>query len=451
MNLLEDDVLKWSANCLVVFDEAHHCEKEHPFNKLLCEHNAPMNLAVRPKILGLTASPAGKEDVPGTEHMLLDLLDNVGDETRLLHVEDCIDELLEYQSSAEMSLMEVSSQWLAEHMVGMVLKVLHELLLWLGDNTTLGQMAGVETLFQGDPRMNQGLNLDLIKVENLMSHLPQIQGVRLNSVILVHVKAIMTMLLNVLMVVYNFGLAKSAEALVYLKDMSDVRQLLQLSYSNHLLLRKLKHLSCDFFMIRDIHRQQGISGEESSTQQVAALQMIEELIEKVDWQATAEQHPNSSDLTMALVLVKQRSDSILMEEILKNSSSIIEQGLNVCRIAGHGDGAAGGGMSVNQQNRMLAAIKNKQFNIVVATSVAEEGLDLPSCEMVIELDPPTSVTALIQVRGRARKKHSRFTLLCSTNQQVSDLRRVLAREQNMMEAVRNVVNIQREIEQRQTK
>jgi ERCC4-related helicase len=452
LNLLEEGILKWSSNSLVVIDEAHHCEKEHPFNKLLYEYNAPLNTVMRPKILGLTASPAGKDTVPATEQMLLDLLDNVGDETRLIQVEEAMEELMDYQSTADMSVVEISSQWLAEHMCAMLLKVLHELLLWLAENTTLGQMNGVDTLFSGDPRSNDGgLNLDARKVEELMSHLPQIQCVRSTAVVLVHVKAIITMLLNVLMMVYTYGLPNAPEGLVYLKSMNDVRQLIQMSYGNHLLLRKLKYLACDYFMIREVLQRNSVSVDDQTTHQVAALQVIEQLAEKVDWLATAEQHPSRGDLTMALVLVKTRVDSVIMEEILEKSEVIKDKGLNACRIVGHGEGTLSGGMSVNQQNQILAAVKDKQYNIVVATSVAEEGLDLPSCEMVITLNPPTSVTALIQIRGRARRRASNFVLLCSTHKQMSELKQVLMREQNMIDAVKNVVNIQKEIEQRQSK
>ncbi len=30
------------------------------------------------------------------------------------------------------------------------------------------------------------------------------------------------------------------------------------------------------------------------------------------------------------------------------------------------------------------------------------------CELIIQMDPPTTVTALVQIRGRARKQGSRY-------------------------------------------
>jgi endoribonuclease Dicer len=44
----------------------------------------------------------------------------------------------------------------------------------------------------------------------------------------------------------------------------------------------------------------------------------------------------------------------------------------------------------------------------VGTSVIEEGFNVPECNVVIRLDAPSTVTALIQSRGRLRHKNSKF-------------------------------------------
>ena len=72
--------------------------------------------------------------------------------------------------------------------------------------------------------------------------------------------------------------------------------------------------------------------------------------------------------------------------------------------------------------------------MIVATSVAEEGVDWPECELVVSLYPPSTLTALVQMRGRARKKNSKFVVLCSSEEErkyIEDLKR---RENNMIEA-----------------
>jgi len=48
--------------------------------------------------------------------------------------------------------------------------------------------------------------------------------------------------------------------------------------------------------------------------------------------------------------------------------------------------------------------------------------------------PPTTVTALIQMRGRARRKNSKFIVLCNSVDEENKLRDIMEREKNMIAA-----------------
>ena len=102
-NLLLKKILRWEDNCLVVFDEAHHCIKNHPFNQLLQEYHRKYPQNVRPKLLGLTASPAGRSTVQETVSMLHQLIYNLGGAMIAL-VEENTYELKKYQSNATMEI-----------------------------------------------------------------------------------------------------------------------------------------------------------------------------------------------------------------------------------------------------------------------------------------------------------------------------------------------------------
>lgn len=52
-----------------------------------------------------------------------------------------------------------------------------------------------------------------------------------------------------------------------------------------------------------------------------------------------------------------------------------------------------------------------QVNVIVATSILEEGLDVQSCNLVVRFDPSSTVCSFIQSRGRARKQNSDYVLL----------------------------------------
>lgn len=50
----------------------------------------------------------------------------------------------------------------------------------------------------------------------------------------------------------------------------------------------------------------------------------------------------------------------------------------------------------------------KNLNLLTATSVLEEGIDVPSCNFVVRFDPVQTYTSYIQSMGRARKKDAKF-------------------------------------------
>lgn len=52
-----------------------------------------------------------------------------------------------------------------------------------------------------------------------------------------------------------------------------------------------------------------------------------------------------------------------------------------------------------------------QLNLLVATKVGEEGLDIQTCCLVIRFDLPETVASFIQSRGRARMPRSEYAFL----------------------------------------
>lgn len=51
------------------------------------------------------------------------------------------------------------------------------------------------------------------------------------------------------------------------------------------------------------------------------------------------------------------------------------------------------------------------MNLLIATSVGEEGLDIQTCCLVVRFDLPETVASFIQSRGRARMTNSKYVVL----------------------------------------
>ncbi|MFH0970287.1 MAG: DEAD/DEAH box helicase [Candidatus Diapherotrites archaeon] len=62
------------------------------------------------------------------------------------------------------------------------------------------------------------------------------------------------------------------------------------------------------------------------------------------------------------------------------------------------------GLSQKEQIKRLEAFKKGEFNTLIASSVAEEGLDIPSVDLVVFYEPVPSEIRLIQRRGRTGRK-----------------------------------------------
>lgn len=64
----------------------------------------------------------------------------------------------------------------------------------------------------------------------------------------------------------------------------------------------------------------------------------------------------------------------------------------------------GTGLSQKEQKQMIQDFSNGEFNCLVATSVAEEGIDVPSVDLVVFYEPVPSGIRTIQRRGRTGRQ-----------------------------------------------
>ena len=76
----------------------------------------------------------------------------------------------------------------------------------------------------------------------------------------------------------------------------------------------------------------------------------------------------------------------------------------VSRFVGQSSRGIDKGFSQKKQVEVLEGFRNNEFNILVATQVGEEGLDIPECNLVIFYDCVPSVVPYIQRKGRTGRR-----------------------------------------------
>lgn len=63
------------------------------------------------------------------------------------------------------------------------------------------------------------------------------------------------------------------------------------------------------------------------------------------------------------------------------------------------------GLSQKKQIEVIDKFKNDEYNVLISTSVAEEGIDIPAVDYVILYEPVPSEIRMIQRKGRTGRKH----------------------------------------------
>ncbi|XP_029860385.1 antiviral innate immune response receptor RIG-I isoform X1 [Aquila chrysaetos chrysaetos] len=94
------------------------------------------------------------------------------------------------------------------------------------------------------------------------------------------------------------------------------------------------------------------------------------------------------------------------------------------------------GMTLPMQKGVLDAFKtNKENRLLIATSVADEGIDISECNLVVLYEYFGNVTKMIQVRGRGRAKDSKCILVTSKIEVVENEKHNRYKEEMMNEAI----------------
>jgi ERCC4-related helicase len=115
-----------------------------------------------------------------------------------------------------------------------------------------------------------------------------------------------------------------------------------------------------------------------------------------------------------LVFTHYRDSARKVVEILN------ESGIKAARFVGQAKREFDIGMSQEEQSTVLESFRNGEFDVLVATSIAEEGLDIPEVDLVVFYEPIPSEIRYIQRRGRTGRKSAGSVVILAAKDTIDE-------------------------------
>ena len=134
----------------------------------------------------------------------------------------------------------------------------------------------------------------------------------------------------------------------------------------------------------------------------------------------------------ALVFTHYRDTARKIAEILT------QNGIKASRFVGQAKRELDMGMRQDEQSAVLESFKNEEFDVLVATSIAEEGLDIPQVDLVVFYEPIPSEIRYIQRRGRTGRKSSGSVIILAAKDTIDE--RYLYASNRRMEKMKQILS-----------
>lgn len=396
-NDLEEGRLNLKDFGLLVFDEAHRAIKEYAYTFIAKEY---INQSSCPYILAMTASP-------GAERKRIQEVCN-----------NLFIEHIEYRSEEDpdvkpyVNAINVKWEWLNlpeefRYIVSMLRSMLEERLKWLIRNGLL--LKSIKWIFKKD----------LIELGEALRYKLELTMEEQRGLLYIAI-------LN----------QSSALTLMYCLELIE-------SQGSHSLKAFLDRINEDgnnthTFLLKDPRMMEiktlvdGIIKEHPKILHLLQLIKDHHHLSSIN---NVSNSPNSN--SKILVFTQYRDTARHIVEVLEKND------IKTSRFVGQAKRIGDEGMKQNEQVAILESFRNGDFDVLVATSIAEEGLDIPEVDLVIFYEPISSEIRYIQRRGRAGRKSSGSVIILATKDTI-DMRHLYSskmRVEKMMNSLNNINTI----------
>ena len=348
---LENDVISnrisFQDVSLLVFDECHRAVKEYAYSWLAKHY---VKHAKYPRILGLTASPGSDTE------KIKEVCDN-------LNVE-AIEIRTEKDPDVKPYIQEVETEFVEVELSEEFKKIRKYLQDFLADRAKRIDEFGAIP----------GRKVNTISKKELLGIMSELHG-------------------EVARGEKSFEILKSISVLAEIMKMHHAMELLE-SQGMNALNKYFEKLISDSEKTKTKATKNLVADLHFRSANILVKNLIEEGIE----------HPKLARLVSLIELLDSGEKAIIFNNFRDNAAKIVEE-LNKIKnveaklFVGQAK-KSGTGLSQKKQIEMLQEFREGKFNVIVMTSVGEEGLDIPKVDQVIFFEPVPSAIRHIQRKGR---------------------------------------------------
>lgn len=379
-NDLSEGRLQFRDFILLVFDEAHKAVKDYSYTSIAREYTSQ---APCPMILALTASPGAERK------RVQEVCDNLFIENIEYRNEDDLD------VKPYINPIDVKWEWFSlseEHryIASTLRSMLHERLRWLIQRGVLKKRS-VEWVFKRD----------LISLGEELRYTIELTMAEQRALLY----AALANQSTALTLMYCLELIESQGAFSLKAFLNRIEQ--QEMGKTHPAL--LKHPN--IIEIRTLL--DNITDEGPK---------IRYLLERVINKGDCYQIPKNNNENSEYQEDNRRSKILIFTQYRDTARHIVEilsrNNISTCRFVGQAKRMGDEGMTQETQERVLEEFRRGDFQVLVATSIAEEGLDIPEVDLVVFYEPIPSEIRYIQRRGRTGRNSPGMVIILAMKDSV---------------------------------
>ncbi|XP_006832713.1 PREDICTED: probable ATP-dependent RNA helicase DHX58 [Chrysochloris asiatica] len=369
----EEEHVELTDFSLLVIDECHHTHKDTVYNIIMSRYLEHKLHRVQPlpQVLGLTASPGtgGASKLDGAINHVLQLCANL-DTWCIMSPQEHQPQLhdVSHQPCKQYDLCQQRSQDPFGNLVKKLMDQIH-------DHPEMPEMSR---------------NFGTQKYEQQVVKLSQTAaeaGLQQQRVYMLHLRR------------YNDALlildtVRAVDALTMLQDFYDKER----STKMQVLLAE-RRLLAQF----DAHKNK-LAHLANQGPENPKLEKLEEILQKQFG------GPNSS---RGIIFTRTRQSAHSLLLWLQQQPGLQNLDIRAQILIGAGSNNQSPHMTQSDQQDVIRRFRDGTLNLLVATSVAEEGLDIPHCNVVVRYGLLTNEISMVQARGRARAGQSVYSFVAA--------------------------------------